>query len=98
MFLPISHYYAYAPQQLNRTRKKELKAHNGRMNDVNRTVENTSRQQLNIGENSTIFHSSAATTEHDELIAISSSPPPPLSTSSSSIVDHSLENSNNNRI
>lgn len=92
MFLPISQYYAFAPQQTNRSRKKELKAHNGWTNDVNRTVENASRQQLNAAENSTIFHSVATTTEQNEVIASASS------SSSSSIADHSLENSNNNRI
>lgn len=93
MFLPISQYYAQAPQQSNRSRKKELKAHDGWANDANRIVENTSRQQLNVAENSTIFHSTATTTESNELAA-SSSP----SSSSSSIADRSLENSNNNRI
>lgn len=94
MFLPISQYYAQAPQQSNRSRKKELKAHDGWANDANRIMENTSRQQLNVAENSTIFHSTATTTESNELAASSS----PSSSSSSSITDRSLENSNNNRI
>lgn len=97
MFLPISQYYAYAPQQLNRLRKKELKPHNGWTNDMSRIVENASRQQLNIAENSTMLHSTETTTEPNELIASSSSSSSTSSTSSS-IVDHSLENSNNNRI
>lgn len=91
MFLPISQYYAYAPQQSNRSRKKELKPHNGWTNDMNRTVENAPRQQLNAAKNSTTLHSTGATTEQNELSASSPS-------SSSSIAVHSLENSNNNRI
>lgn len=91
MFLPISQYYANAPQQSNRMRKKELKPHNGWTNDVNLIMENASTQQFNVAENSTILHSTATTTEQNELISSSSSSP-------SLIADHSLENSNNNRI
>lgn len=94
MFLPISQYYAYAPQHTNRSRKKELKPHNGWTNDMNRIVENASRQQMNVAENSTIPHSTAMTTDQNELIASSSS----TSSSPPTITDHSLENSNTNRI
>lgn len=89
MFLPISQYYAYAPQQLNRLRKKKLKPHNDWENDMNRMVENSSGQDSNLSENSTVINSVATTTEPNELMASSSS-------SSSGVAD--VENSNNNRI
>lgn len=90
MFLPISQYYASAPHQSNRLRKKELKPHNGWSNDVNRIVEDVPRQELNAVKNSTVLPSIAMTTEFNELTSSSSSSP-------SSVADHSLENSNNKR-
>lgn len=89
MFLPISEFYANAPEQASRLRKKELKPHNDWANDTNPLVENLTEQQLNGAENSTMLNSIATTTEYNELAA---------SSSSSSVADHSAENSNDNRI
>lgn len=79
MFMPISQYYATAPEKKLRKRRKELKSQNIPLpNDVNQNEENGYS-----GESSTV-PSIATTSQYDELSLLSSSSP--------SSIDHSNNN------
>ncbi|XP_055321743.1 uncharacterized protein LOC129577921 isoform X2 [Sitodiplosis mosellana] len=75
MFVPISQYYLYPPQNPNKMRRKQLKPQNAAsFNDVNRTEENMLQSEQSYVESST--HPSIATTpQYDELSFMSSSSP-----------------------
>lgn len=88
MFVPISQYYASAPEKSKRLRKKELKPHNAQINEIYRNEEITTQAQT-MTESSTQLPI-VTTPEYDEISDVTSS--------ASSAIDHSFENSNNNRI